>query len=138
MDMTRLSAFVLVLTALLTGAANAQTTTVPGSENPQGAQQAMPPAHNNMLPAVPKPGKPHKRFHVATSVHNSSSSSHSSTTSPGPNKPGQANPNPDATPSGPDQGKPGMQTRPRDDNTTNLHTPGSENPADNGPTAPKA
>jgi hypothetical protein len=139
MDMTRLAVSALVLTALLAGAANAQTTTTtaPGSENSQTSQQATPPAHNNMLPAVPKPGKPHKRFHVATSANNTapSNSPSSSANTPARTLP---NPNPDATPSGPDQGKPGNQTRPQDNNTTNVHTPGSENPADTGPTAPKA
>jgi hypothetical protein len=131
--MMKLCTSTLFLTVLLAGAAHAQTT--PGSENSQAAQQPIAPAHNNMLPAVQKPGtSPHKRRHPTTSAtSNSPSSNSSSSTSPSASTPGQASPSPDATPSNPDQGKPGTQTN----NTTTIHTPGSENPADTGPVAPK-
>lgn len=131
--MMKLCTSTLFLTVLLAGAAHAQTT--PGSENSQAAQQPIAPAH--MLPAVQKPGTaatPRKRRHLSTSAtSNSSSSNSNSSTSPSASTPGQASPSPDATPSNPDQGKPGTQTN----NTTTIHTPGSENPADTGSTAPK-
>jgi hypothetical protein len=126
----------LLAAALLSGAAIAQTQPQPGSENTQAPTAQ----HNNMLPAVHNPATSHKRrkhhntaAQSSNAIHSSSNSSSSTSSSPtAPN----AHPNPEATPSGPDQNKPGTQTRPQD-NTTTMHTPGSENPADTGAGAPK-
>jgi hypothetical protein len=114
--MTGFFTLTLFSAGLLATAALAQTT-VPNSEN------AQPPAfHNNMMPVKPLPVHHHR--HPAHKPANSTPSS----TPPSTPKPPAA--------AGPDQGKPGMQTQ--DNNTTNMHTPGSENPADAGPGTPKA
>ena len=90
--------------------ASAQTTpTQP--DNQSGCPEVG--AHNNMLPAI-RPGE--KPTGCAAKPANSASSAGDT----------------------PDQAKPGTQTRPSG-NTTTMHTPGSENAQDQGPTgAPKA
>jgi hypothetical protein len=137
--MTNLFALTLFTAGLLATAASAQTATpAPGSEN-----TSQPPGfHNNMMPVKPLPVRHHRRptHKPASPTSNSVSPSSSSSSSSSPNAsstPPASTAKPEAT-TNPNQGKPGTQTR-QQGNTTNMHTPGSENSQDQGPTgAPKA
>jgi hypothetical protein len=131
MNMIKSFAATIFTATLLAGAAGAQTM-APGSENPAAAQPGTAP-QNSMMPVTPKPATqaahPHRHHHASSTNATNQSSSNTST-------PPSATPNPAATPSRPDQGKPGIRSQ---DDATTMHTPGSENPQDQGPTgAPKA
>jgi hypothetical protein len=116
-DMTKSSIFVLVAMTFLATAGSAQTT--PPAQPDKQNSCADTGTHNNMLPAI-RPGEKPKSCDGKVS------------NTPSPSSANQG----DATQ--PDQGKPGTQTRPSD-NTTTMHTPGSENSQDQGPSgAPKA
>jgi hypothetical protein len=110
-DMTKPFILAFCAAAFLATAASAQTTPAQPDK-----QNGCPGAHNNMLPAI-RPGEKPTGCAANTPANT-------------------ASPAVDAT--APDQAKPGTQTRPSG-NTTTMHTPGSENSQDQGPSgAPKA
>lgn len=117
--MTKSLILAVAAAALLAIAAGAQTTTPSQPDQQAGCPTGG--MHNNMLPAI-RPGEKPKTCDGKTAPTPATTATSSSNQG-------------DATQ--PDQGKPGTQTRPSD-NTTTMHTPGSENSQDTGPTgAPK-
>lgn len=127
--MRKTFALTLVAATLLGGVAVAQTT--PGSEN---TTNLAPKAHHHRH--TPKPATPSTSPNANTSATSANNATTSSRPASAPSS-SQSNSTPAtaATPPNPDQGKPGVT--PQDNSTTNMHTPGSENPADTGPGTPK-